>query len=54
MMTENKFDHGVMRMFVDLLREHLDFLDEVGLRDEFKLWVDKRCRDPDRIDDSQA
>jgi hypothetical protein len=53
-MTENELDHGVMRMFVELLREHIDFLDEVGLRDEFRLWVDKRYRDPDDMDESEA
>ena len=53
-MTENEFDRGAMRMFVELLREHYDFLDEMGLKDEFKLWVDKRCRDPDDIDESET
>ena len=44
--------NGVIRKFVQLFREHLDFLDEMGLNDEFNLWVSKRYGDPEDIDES--
>jgi hypothetical protein len=49
-MTEKECD-GVVRKFVQLLREHLDFLDEMGLQDEFDGWLDKRYRG-DELDEA--
>jgi hypothetical protein len=48
-MIEKECD-GVIRKFVLLFREHLDFLDEMGLKDDFNLWLDKRYRGPDELE----
>ena len=44
--SDDEFE-GLMRKFVSLFREHLDFLEENGLTQEFNDWLDARYGEPD-------
>jgi hypothetical protein len=46
---EDRVTEGAIGRLVRLLREHLDFLDEMGLDEEFDQWLDNRYAGPERM-----